>query len=239
MTTESDLIKDSANPPVDHLAELVGEGKKYKDVGALAKSRIEADQFIEQLKGEISGLKEDLAAATKGGASESTIQSLIERIDAATKAQNSGQPGGTLTKEEIERLVKDGVATERAAETRRSNYTTSNAALLNYFKGDADKAKSHLAERVQALGLTGEALTEMASSNPKMFRELMIPQRQAQGGGTSLPPGRMQSDTGTEKRDSAYYTKLRKELGSKFWNPDIQQQMFRDRKALGAEFNAN
>jgi hypothetical protein len=244
MTTNNDLIATAATPTstTDPVAELVGEGKKYKDVAALAASRIEADRFIEQLKTEAAGLRQELAAATAGGASPATIQSLIERIEAATKPQNSGQPGGTLSKEEVEKLVKDGITAEQAAAARRANYATANAALLNFFKGDADKASAHLRQRSEALGLSGEALTELASTNPKMFRELMVPQFPAfDGRGNALPPAKsgVAVDMQTEKRNAQYYSKLRKELGNKFWAPEIQQQMFRDRKALGAEFNAN
>jgi hypothetical protein len=241
MTQETDLIAGSANKAPDPVAELVGEGKKYKDVAALAVSRVEADRFIEQLKTENSQLRGELDKAAKGGLPEANVQALIERIEKATQGQNPGQTGTTLTKDEIEKLVKDGITTERSEASRRANYTKSNAELLNHFKGNADQASKHLKDRMAALGMTGEALTEIASNNPRMFQALMIPQTRAQDHTVSLPPGKTGAlpEAGAEKRGKSYYTTLRKELGNKFWDPALQQQMFRDRKALGSEFNAN
>lgn len=238
MTNTTDVLAGATNQAGDPLTELVGEGKKFKDAAALAAGKIESDKYIEQLKAELAGLRKDLGEASKGNVGDAAVQALIERIEAATKAKNPDNQGATLSKEEIERLVKDGIKTEQSQLDRRSNYAKANAELLNSFKGNADQAKKHLDERATALGMTKESLTEMASTNPKMFRELFVPTAKVYSTGNVLPAGST-APLGDQsgERGKSHYDKLRKELGNKFWDPAIQQQIFRDRKALGDKFS--
>lgn len=224
----------------DPLAELVGEGKKFKDVAALAASKVEADKFIEQLKAENAEMRKNLGTAP--ASSDAAVQALIERIEKATAAKPGAPPSGeagSLSREDIEKLVKDGISTEHQKAGRIANRTKSNAELLNHFKGDAAAATAHLKSRVAEVGLSGDNLTEIAETNPKMFRELFVPQTKSPSFSGGLPPGKTGSlpDPSAE-RGKSYYSKMQKDLGKKFWDPAIQQQLFRDRKELGERFNA-
>jgi hypothetical protein len=237
MTTNTDLLTGLGNPQSDPLAELVGEGKKFKDAAALAAAKLESDRFIEQLKTENATMRSDLEKASKAGDSVA-VQALIERIEKATAAKPGTESAGSLSREDIEKLVKDGMQAEQGKATREANKATSNAALLNYFNGDAAAAKAYLEKRVVTLDMSGNALNEIASSNPKMFRELFIPQAKPSGSGLNLPAGKQGSlPEATGERGKSYYDGLKKTLGKKFWSPEIQQNYFRDYKALGARFN--
>ena len=44
------------------LEDLVGEGKKYRDPNALAKSRVEADRYIKKLEAEHKQMREELTS---------------------------------------------------------------------------------------------------------------------------------------------------------------------------------
>lgn len=240
MSTETDLLASVA-PQADPLTELVGDGKKFKDVSALAKAKVESDKFIEQLQAENAQMRKELGGATGAGNQEQAIQTLIELIEKATAAKNPDNQGATLSKEEIDKLVKDGITAFQGEATLRANYVKSNAELLNHFKGDAATAQTHLKERASALGLSGEELTKLASSNPTVFKALFIPTPKTSGPGPQLPPGKTgalpEPGEGGE-RGKSYYAKLLKDLGAKeFYSPAIQQQLFRDRKTLGDKYN--
>ena len=58
MTDELNVDNGAPTPPVaDPLQELVGEGKKFKSIEDLAKSKVEADRFIDKLKSENDALR--------------------------------------------------------------------------------------------------------------------------------------------------------------------------------------
>jgi hypothetical protein len=232
-----DTSTPPASPPSDPFADLVGDGKKYKDAQALAKSRLEADAFIEQLKKEnaelrtLAGKKDDEANQSK------SIEALIEQIQKATSGQNGNQPT-TLSREDIEKLVKDGINSDRTEVNRKANRANVNAKLVNGFGGDTAKAGDHLKTRMQSLGMTGEAVKELAETNPKVFEELFVPQPKAPKQGDSLPPGRtVQLDNANGERGASYYRNLRKQLGSKYFAPDIQNARMKDALRLGEKFN--
>ena len=68
------------------LADLVGEGKKFATVEDLAKGKQESDRFIEQLQGELSGLREDLG---KRMTSEQVLEEINRQKVAEKEAAES------------------------------------------------------------------------------------------------------------------------------------------------------
>ena len=113
------------------LGDLVGEGRKFNDVEALAKGKLEADRFIEQMKLENNQLKEDLnkqqfelgvsnqlketaSASTaelsvpnnndSGTSNTSTTQSTSSETDIASLVEQ------TLKKRELEGVAKNNIA---------------------------------------------------------------------------------------------------------------------------------
>lgn len=233
-----DLL-DSTNTPAqgDPLADLVGDGKKFKDAAALAKGKLEADAFIEQLKSENAELRKLAGKQEQTTDQSKQIETLIERIEKLS-GQNGNQ-SANLSKEEIAKLVKDGITTDRTEMNRKGNRAVVNAELVNSFSGDAAKASTHLKERMSQLGMTGDAAKELAETNPKVFRELFVPQKQAAPRQEEkLPAGRTQVDLNSqEERGASYYRNLRKELGSKYFDPQIQQARMKDAMRLGERFN--
>ncbi len=240
MTTANADLLASLNDPnasVDPYAELVGDGKKYKDNTALAKSRIEADKMIDTLKGENAQMREEIAKLSKAPPGEDAVKSLIERIEKST-SQNGNQPA-TLSREDIEKLVREGINTNDAERSKKANYLLSNAELNNHFKGDAATASKHLMDRMVELGVNAEAVKQIAESNPKMFKSLFVPSSGIRQSDSSMPASRsgLLPDVGGEERGAKYYSKLRKDMGAKFWEPSIQQQRMKDRERLGERFN--
>lgn len=240
MTTETTDLLSSLNDPnagKDPYAELVGEGKKYKDNTALAKSRIEADKMIETLKSENAQMREEIAKLGKAPPGEDAVKSLIERIEKAT-GKNT-EPGATLAREDIEKLVREGIQTNDIERSKRANYLLSNAELNNHFKGDAATAAKHLTDRMAELGVNAEAVKQIAETNPKMFKSLFVPTPGNRTADNSMPAARtgLLPDVGGEERGAKYYAKLKKEMGAKFWEPAIQQQRFKDRERLGERFS--
>jgi hypothetical protein len=85
----------------------------------------------------------------------------------------------------------------------------------------------------------------MAETQPQVFLALMgldSGTASTNRGGSPLPAGgggvRKPVNAGMdgEPKNYAYYKDLRKKLGVRYYEPHIQQQLIKDRKALGEEF---
>jgi len=241
MTTENtDLLAGALNDPnagVDHYAELVGDGKKFKDNSALAKGKVEADKMITTLTSEAKELRDEIARLKSAKPGEDAVKSLIERIEKST--DKNGQPAAALAREDIEKLVREGINANDTERAKRGNYLLANAELNNHFKGDAATAAKHLTDRMGELGMNAEAVKQIAEANPKVFKQLFVPSSGHRPVDSSMPASRsgLLPDVGGEERGAKYYSKMRKDMGAKFWEPAVQQQRMKDRERLGERFN--
>jgi hypothetical protein len=236
----------------DALALLVGEGKPFKTVADLAKSKVKADSFIEQLKSENAEMRRTLGSAEASQKTSEMLQAIMDRLNKASDGGGEGGDGnqsgqqGPLTKEDIVELVRTQVSEQQQVRDRLANRTRVNFEVLDMFGGDEAKARAHVSKRSSELGLSIEALRAMAETQPNAYRALMGLTQSAQGnkGDSGLPLSKSVDGGGLppsgtldgETRNYAYYKELRKKLGSKYFEPRIQQQLIKDRKALGDKF---
>ena len=224
------------------LEQLVGEGKKYKTVEDLAKSRIKADEYIEQLENENKLTREQMAELESNKDKQATIADLIETVKKANKQDPDS--ANHVTDEELSKKIKSIIDGEKEASTKESNRLRANKAVLDKMNGNVEAAKSYVAERAKALGMTVKELQALGERSPEAFQELMdVKSSTVSQSVSSLPGQRNVSGNSVEvidgHRTKAYYTKLKKELGpSKYWNdPKIQGQYTKDALALGDRFN--
>ena len=213
----SDVFQGDQGTNADELlAQLVGEGKKFKTVADLAKGKIESDQFIEQVKGENASLRNELSA----------------RDELIATLQKNAQPGNA-DPSKIAELVNQVLDTRTEAQKRRDNLDKS-VATLEAELGTKEAVKQAIATKAAELGLSPEQLRVQAEASPVAFLTLMGVKAPANApavskGGTVAPSAQ-------PVRNAAYYSELRKTLGRKYYEPAIQNEIFEARKKLGPDF---
>ena len=223
---------------------LVGEGKKYKTIEDLAKSRLEADSHIERLENENKLTREQMIELEKKADKEGTIASLIETIK-SSNTQGTDEGNQPISDDDLSKKIDEILGSKTEKQTRDSNYKEATQAVLDKVNGDVEAAKSYVAERARQLGTTAEKLKALGEESPKAFKELMnVGRSTGSPGVTSIggfkPPG----DTVTivdGHRTKAYYEAMKKEMGvSKYWSDrKLQAQYTKDAMALGDRFNSN
>lgn len=213
----------------DPLAKYVGEGKKYKSTEDLARAIEEKDSFIEKLKEEGSGMREDITRMQEQLTEAKTLDDVLSKITASRDSE-SNQP---LDGDEVRKLV-DAALEERITEKERaSNLKEAQDALLGRFDGDKGKANEYVADKAKSLGMSTKDLLSIATKSPAGFKELVgLDQKATPSGGT--PSGRdsesafngmpREPEVGTKQ----YYDKLRRENPAEYWKPATQQKMMRD-----------
>ena len=218
--------------PKDLIAELVGEGKKYRTVEDLARSRLEADIHIKKVEIENAEMREKLAQA-KG------VEHVLEAVKAnAASAKDTPDPkdtqatGTSLSAEQVAKIVAEQVTGIRTKEVRESNLAKANAKMVELF---GDKARDVFLKEASTPELQ-RVYKDLAETNPDKFVSLFQPktsvQQNVDTGGkntTALPnlkePGAVQPGT------QAYYAKLRKENPKAYYSPAIQLRMHSDAMA--------
>lgn len=218
--------KNDASP----LNDLVGEDKKFATVEDLAKGKAEADQFIEQLKGEISGLREDLDKRL-------TSEQVLEEIQRqkAEASRNEGNTNSQNSAEDISEIVKQVINGEKAAETAEANLATANNKMVEIY--GVDKAKEVVAAKAAELGVGIDFLQDVAAKSPAAFfntiglegKPASVPAANAEGSVNT--EGLAQNGTGTKEGSWEHFEQLRKENPREYWSASTQKKLFELKKA--------
>jgi hypothetical protein len=222
----------------DPVELLVGDGKKYKTVADLAKSRLEADTFIEQLKGENAALREVVKAKEKTSRTEDFDTFLAElRGNTSTSAKeatsttdNQGAKGVSI--EDVKNLLRQ----EETERMRNAAYATVRAKVAELL--GSDKVDEGLAKAMQSTGLQEGDVKNLAFRSPEVaLRALGFTELKPQSGINPSVGSEAFFGNKTDVRNWEYYKGLRAKMSeSEFYNPKVQKQLMKDRMELGDQF---
>ena len=220
------------------VSALVGEGKKYATIEELAKSRIEADNFIDTLKTENADLR-------KSTQEQTTIKDVMDAIKSSQK--DSSSEGETpLDDESLQQKITETLEQRDAERTRNANRANAKKLVLDKLDGDESAVEDYVAEKAKALGMTKETLWSLSEESPSGFANLVgVSNRQPSSGNPSNLPHQNTERFGQSDimeidghKTKQWYDKQRKEMGGrKFINDkSMQLGMLRAREALGEKF---
>lgn len=224
------------------VGDLVGEGRKFNDVEALAKGKLEADKFIEQMKQENAALKADLEKqAYRLGVNDH----LKEQASASTadlsdpNYNNSGTSDEANTQLGSSEANIESLVEQTLRKREQKNVADSNIALVEaeLEKAYGTEAAATVRQKSEELGLPLEELQGMAAKSPSAFMQLMgKPAPKA----NPLVQGSIRTEGSTmqasSEKDFGYYQRLRRENSSLYYKPSTQRQMMADADRLGDNF---
>lgn len=234
-------IEQPVDETKNYLEELVGEGKKFKDVESLAKGKATSDAFIENLQQELAAARQELKT-------QATMDDILKRLGQAkpentTVETNQREPDGNVNQpEEISKLVQKILDDTTTKQRQEANYQLVVSELeKTYGKAYPQYLNAKLAE----LGMGKDFATDLARTQPKAFLTLFGSSGPVSDPASGIPRGvntsSFTNSNGTVRGDK-YYSKLRDQMGAIKFNADekIQQQRWKDIQTLGYEkFNAN
>lgn len=217
----------------DHVAELVGEGKKFKTVADLAKGKIEADTFIEQLKAEQAALRAELSQKVD---TEKTLSDLRAEL-AAMKENNKTPPKSstvtpsTVSADELKSLVATYVTEAEQKRTSANNIVTANNAIVRHY-GSLENAQKALKAKAQELGLSMDDLKTTAAKSPTAFVKLVIPDAKPADVGLNVSSSvnsesldKTPAGGEPQKGTKEFYDAMRVKNPKQYWSPKIQQEI--------------
>ena len=234
VTTEGDQAEESQNL----LDQLVGEGKRYASTDALAKGRLEADEYIKRLESENKDMRDAFTTVEEESKRAATVDELLAEV--RNKA-SSKQPQAAMSEADVKTTVEELYNQQRTNEQRAANKSRADAAILAKFS-DPDSATSHVKKRIKELGLSAEKVKDLSETSPDAFVALMALESVKPEASTSFYEKQTTqtpletSDDG--RRNHAYYQRKRAEMGmSKFYGDKaLQAQKFKDANEQGASY---
>lgn len=209
----------------DYLTELVGEGKKFKTPAELAKGKAHADLAIEVLKRKLDDLNKELNTRT-------SLEQFMDKMNTKETPPSSVVPPvdnqNTLDDSMLEERLLKLLEAREAQKTTESNTQKVSRVLQEQF---GDQAQVLINNKAKELGMSTQALKELASKTPAAFFRLVGVDESAQRSpqGTVTPRSNLNSlsnNTGTVK-NAAYYERMKRDDPKTYFNPKTTSEMMR------------
>lgn len=212
------------------VADLVGEGKKYKTLEALAASHVYANEFIETLKKENKEKEEKLEKAIK-------TEELFNKL---TATKEPVQTSTTTSLEDIQKIVLNTITQTKTKDIEATNVKTANDTLVNHF-GTTDKAKEYVENKSKELGLSINFLMDTAAKSPTAFYNIMEVNVKRNVESTGIIKGTINTEGKIDNSNikfgsEAYYNQMYKTDPRKYNSPQIQKQI-QESAAKGTYFS--
>lgn len=231
----------------------VGESKKYANDEEAFKALHYAQEHIKRLEEEARQTREELGARE---ALEDMIDKVMNRenrkgtMEESTPPQNNvvdemsrrvndaeQERGRALTKDEIERMVRETLHVEQAKTKFDRNIDEVAKTLENTW---GPGYRTLMNEKAKELGVSPEYLANLAGESPKAFLAAVgvnTTNRTSTSQATNAAPPRSSTTTrlnsgegDAKQRNWAHYQKMRKENPSLYYSPKMQLEMFERKK---------
>jgi len=208
--------------------QLVGEGKKFKDVEALARGKAESDRLIAELQ--TKQAEQDHAKSLLDKLQE---KATVAPVTPEPKQESpEGKENTTLKPEDVTSLLEDALAKRDQETIVKNNLKIVQEALVS---AHGTEAQAVVLSKAKELNVPAEFLDDMASKSPEAFLTLM-------GTPPSKPsPSLVQTNTNTSsvvpsQKDARYYHKMLTENPKMWKSVAIQNEMRQEKQRQGDSF---
>lgn len=153
--------------PENPLEALVGEGKKFSTAAELARAKIEADNFIEQLKRENAEYRKEVQEKI-------TMDEFLTKVRSEVLPKEQNQEGRLPPQNsepdskqvDLDKLVQAAIEKREAYNKTQSNTQVVEAELTRQW---GEQAGQKLQQKARELGTTLDKLKDLAQTSPELF----------------------------------------------------------------------
>lgn len=225
------------------VAELVGDGKKFKTVEDLAKGKVESDNYIKELESRLDEQREQYLKLFGESTTRAKLEDLVNQIREPRPSDQGTNPAGiqdnikpSYDPSQIESVVSRKIQEIEFKKTQSENLSQVQVKLQEKF---GDNYTQILNQQSQALGLSKEYVNDLAATQPKAFYRLFGMEDQPTRNVFQTPPRseqRSEFKPTVQKRSWSFYQDLKKTNPKLYSDPKTQYQLHKDAESLGSDF---
>tara|TARA_R110000796_G_scaffold24700_1_gene70151 strand:- start:213 stop:992 length:780 start_codon:yes stop_codon:yes gene_type:complete len=245
-STQTEQVTTETSPPQESfVAKLVeAKGENWNNPEVLAKGKLEADGYIQQLESQLTQMREDLG---KQDYAQKLLDQLQNKAADPTTANaampnNNNNTGGTsdgntnpnLSEDDLKSLVEKTLSAREKDGLVKQNLSIVDQELE---KSYGTEAKATVQKKADELGISIERMQEIAAESPNAFFSLIGEPKKTFNpmvqGSVRTEGVNMKSST---ERNWAYYQNLRRTNNHEYYTPKVQQQLMEDKMRMGDGF---
>lgn len=208
-TPTSPAVTEQA-PSAANYADLLGSIKnehgvqKYATIEEALKGLANAQEYIPQVKTQLSVKDQELAALKEELAKRKAVEDVIASLQPKQPepvVEPTSPPSQGLSTEDVAKLVQEQLNASKVKEVQTSNTSKVRAALVSKY---GEKAQEVAASRISELGMSMDDLNRLAASSPDAALALLgasapVPTGAPVRSSVSLPPVERQVSLAPEK----------------------------------------
>lgn len=237
---DSNVFSETSEPQItDAASQLVGEGKRYRDVEALAKGRVAADEHIKKLETENEQLRKDAASAVaredilnelKTLTSNQSTQTTSPETDTVPPLPETDTVGSEDVVAQLVRQQLNAISADEQA--ARNEMDCSNALKAKY----GDTVHKVLADKAAELGVSESELARDAQVAPaKLLALFGISSKTEDSQVTAVAPvsttntstERFETSGSVKKGSKEYFENMRKTDPALYRKPSTQRAILK------------
>lgn len=232
------------DPNKDYVAELVGPDKKFKTIQDLARGKYESDILIPIQNRRMDDMRTDYLRERELNMSRAKLEEIVDQLSKKQLASNENTQVNEAPTEkpqinpkDIEDIISRKLKESDLSKRQEENYNIVRNKLKERF---GNNYANVLKTQVEDLRLSDEDVNALARKSPDAFFRLMGLDLKEQKDSYQAPPKSSQRSDSfapkVEKRTWSYYQNMRKNDPTLYYNPKTNDQMVKDAKTLGKEF---
>jgi len=244
-TTQTEQVTTETAPPQESfVAKLVeAKGENWNNPEVLAKGKLEADGYIQQLESQLTQMREDLGK-------QDYAQKLLDQLQnkaadpttANTVMPNNNNTGGTsdgntnpnLSEDDLKSLVEKTLTAREKDGLVKQNLAIVDQELE---KSYGTNAKATVQKKADELGISLQRMQEIAAESPNAFFSLI---GEPKKNFNPMVQGSVRTEgvnmQNSAERNWSYYQNLRRTNRNEYYTPKVQQQLMEDKMRLGDGF---
>lgn len=197
----------------------IGEGKKYKDQGAMDKGMGEANDYISGLQSEMAELRDQLGTLAK-------TEDVLKAIEQSRTPEAAETPA--MSEGSVQELVRKQLEASQRQTSAAANLSTASSKLVEH-AGGVEEAKALLISRAQELGVSVDYLQDQAKASPEAFAATVGINRSpaAAKAPEGAPTGSVNTEamgSSTGAKDKAYFDNLLRTDKKAYFAPAVQNE---------------
>lgn len=230
MTDAFEQAKNETTNISSYQEYLVGEGKKFTDVEALAKGKYDSDQHLKTLEAELAELRADLQ---KRKTSEEVLAEIRAGVGKTEdESATDGQTNQTVETPDLAKLVAAEIAKLQGEQSAESNVQKAVSELEKTV--GAGNAPAAIKRKAQELNVSEDFLRSAAKQSPTAFMQLFKGESQASPAMTqgsvnaeALNNVNNMSNVSAIDKELEALNSLRKDKDRKntFYTPEVQMRI--------------
>ena len=241
-TTGNEETTEGQTSFLDRLVKAKGDN--WKDTEVLAKGKLEADAYIAQLEQQAKELREEVAKQDyakqlldqlQSKATDSTTVKTEEpKVDNNSGTHTDGDTKPKVGEDDLKSLVSQTISALEQEKIVSKNVAFVSEELAKTYGTDAT---AFVQKKAQELGMSVARLEEIAKESPTAFFTLIgEPKKEIPSMVKTTVRTEAALQTNTSERNWEYYQRLRRENKNRYFSPEVQQQLLRDKQRLGKNF---